>query len=103
MTGQVGLTPWFPWPLNRWRWLNEAIPAERLAAVRVGVGLVLLLDVLCTYLPAVGDFYGPEGVGGPGRVSASSPPPASWSVLAWCDSLPVLQAAGVLRVVAAAG
>src|SRR5205823_3952047 len=32
----VGLKPWFPWPLSRWRWLNEPVRAERLAALRIG-------------------------------------------------------------------
>src|SRR5581483_5576329 len=33
----AGLRPWYPWPLSRWRWWTEPVPAERLAALRIGL------------------------------------------------------------------
>jgi len=54
----VGVQPLLPWPLSRSSWWTEPVRAERLAALRIGVGLVLLLDVLGTYLPRAGDFFG---------------------------------------------
>jgi hypothetical protein len=62
----VGLRPWYPWPLSRWRWWTEAVRAERLAALRIGVAAVLLLDLLVTYWPHAGDFYGRDSLGRPG-------------------------------------
>jgi hypothetical protein len=60
----VGLTPWLPWPLARWAWWTEPVRAERLAALRIGLGLVLLVDILGFYLPHAADFYGPNSLGG---------------------------------------
>jgi uncharacterized membrane protein YphA (DoxX/SURF4 family) len=54
----VGLKPWLPWPLSRSRWWTEPVRAERLAALRIGLAAVLLLDVLLTYLPHAHDFFG---------------------------------------------
>jgi hypothetical protein len=52
MSGDVvGLRPWLPWPLSRWHWWTEPVPAERLAALRIGLAAALLLDLLTTYLP----------------------------------------------------
>ena len=59
MTTVVGLTPWLPWPLSRWRSWTEPVRAERLAALRIGLGVVLLLDVLIGHLPQVHEFWGP--------------------------------------------
>jgi hypothetical protein len=61
----VGLRPWLPWPLSRWRWWTEPAPAERLAALRVGVAFVLLCDVLLTYLPDRRVFFGRGSLGDP--------------------------------------
>ena len=34
--GQViGVRPWLPGSLGRWRWFNDPVPAERLAALRI--------------------------------------------------------------------
>ena len=51
----TGVNPWLPWPLPRWPWWTRPVRAERLAALRVGVGLVLLIDVLGHYLPRATD------------------------------------------------
>jgi hypothetical protein len=59
----VGLQPWFPWPLSRWRWLTAPVRAERLAAVRIALALCALVDVLTTYLPMSGLLFGPDSLG----------------------------------------
>ncbi|HZT80370.1 MAG TPA: hypothetical protein VFA26_09115 [Gemmataceae bacterium] len=61
----VGLRPWLPWPLSRSPWWAAPVPAQRLAALRIGLGLVLLLDVLLTYAPYAHDFYGRGSLGAP--------------------------------------
>jgi hypothetical protein len=82
MTGSVvGLRPWLPWPLSRWRWWTEPVPAERLAALRLGLSAVLVLDLVATYLPGVGTFFGPDSLGSP-YLGQRGP----WSILAEVDS-----------------
>ena len=54
----VGLKPWLPHILASSPWWTEPIRAERLAALRIGIGLTLLVDVLWLYLPRAGDFFG---------------------------------------------
>ncbi len=61
----VGMEPRLPWPLNRATWWTEPVRAERLAALRIGVGLALLLDVLLTYLPYTYELYGAGSLGAP--------------------------------------
>jgi uncharacterized membrane protein YphA (DoxX/SURF4 family) len=61
----VGLKPWLPWPLSRSRWWNAPVPAKRLAALRIALAGVLLLDLLCTYLPHASALFGREGMGRP--------------------------------------
>lgn len=58
----AGLIPWLPWPLCRWRWWTDLVRAERLAALRIGLALVLLVDLLTTYAPHVHDFYGADSL-----------------------------------------
>ena len=31
-----GVKPWFPWPLSRWRWLNDPVRAEAEEAGTLG-------------------------------------------------------------------
>jgi hypothetical protein len=61
----VGVRPWLPWPLSRWRCWTAPVRAERLASLRIALGLVLLLDVLFTYLPHSRDFFGRDSLGSP--------------------------------------
>src|SRR5690349_5193298 len=61
----VGLKPWYPWPLSRWPWWTAPVAAERLAALRIGLASVLLLDVLLTYLPMGSIFFGKNSFGSP--------------------------------------
>ena len=78
----VGLQPRLPGFLGSSRWWNEPVRAERLAAVRIGTALVLLLDVLWMYGPRTTDFYGGDSLGSPevfaGRLSYGF----RWSLLA---------------------
>src|SRR5919202_6457019 len=76
----IGLNPWLPWPLSRSAWWTEPVRAERLAALRIGVAAVLLLDVLGTYLPRLHDFFGPDSLGSP-EVFAGGRGFLRWSVL----------------------
>jgi hypothetical protein len=61
----LGLKPWFPWPLSRWRWLTAPVRAERLAALRIAVGLVMFLDVLGTLYLSRNQWFGPGSLGEP--------------------------------------
>jgi hypothetical protein len=60
----VGIQPWFPWPLSRWSWLTESIPAERVAALRIATAIVLLIDLLVCYLPHFHTLFSTDALGG---------------------------------------
>jgi hypothetical protein len=82
----VGVQPWLPWPLSAWSWWSAPVRAERLALLRIGVGLVLLVDVLCNYAPYTLDYFGQGGLGDPGAFDwrfkwNESPPRMVWSLL----------------------
>jgi len=78
----AGIRPWFPGPLGRWKWLNEEIPAERMAALRIAVGLVLILDIVGTYLPYFSLFFSSEHFGIPETKAARFTADYSyWSIL----------------------
>lgn len=67
MTGNplvVGLKPWFPGALGRWKWLTDPIPAERAAALRIATAVTVLLDILLTYLPHFTVLFSPSELGG---------------------------------------
>ncbi len=79
---RVGVFPWQPWPLSAWRWWSDPVRAERLAALRVGVALCLLLDLAFTYAPAVDQFFGPANMGVPDWFAwVRNSPRLSWSLL----------------------
>jgi hypothetical protein len=69
-----GVLPRLPAWLANSRWWTQPIRAERLAALRIGVGLVLLLDVLGTYVPRYADFFGRNSLTAPGTATQT----ASW-------------------------
>jgi uncharacterized membrane protein YphA (DoxX/SURF4 family) len=69
----VGKQPWLPPPLATSKWWTVPVAAERLAAVRIGVGLTLVGDVLGTYLPRSGDLFGAGSV----TQASDVPSPAS--------------------------
>jgi hypothetical protein len=82
MSRVVGTVPWLPGALGRW--LGAPIPAERLAAWRIGTGLVLPFDILFFYMPLLGHFYGEESLAGPGVFAGRfARPHWNWSVLEW--------------------
>jgi hypothetical protein len=78
----IGLKPWLPGFLGRSPWWTEPIRAERLAAVRIGAGALLLVDILGMYVPRAGDFLGADSLGSPevfaGRLSTGW----QWSLMA---------------------
>jgi uncharacterized membrane protein YphA (DoxX/SURF4 family) len=78
-TAIVGTKPWLPWPLARWPWWTEPIRAERLAALRIALAAVLLVDVLGTYLPCSQDFFGPNSLGS-ASIFEGSPTSGPWSL-----------------------
>jgi hypothetical protein len=59
----VGVKPILPSWLASSEWWTKPVRAEGLAALRIGVGLVLLLDMLVTYAPHWQLFFGPQGLG----------------------------------------
>jgi hypothetical protein len=61
----VGLNPWLPWPLSAWRWWTAPVRAERLAVLRIGLALALLVDLWLNYRPYVADFFAVGSMGGP--------------------------------------
>jgi uncharacterized membrane protein YphA (DoxX/SURF4 family) len=77
----VGVRPWFPWPLSRWRWLTGPVPAERLAGLRIGIAALLLLDILCTYLPYANVLFGGESLGRPEMFRYLYRPEWSWKAV----------------------
>jgi hypothetical protein len=78
----IGLQPWLPGFLGRSAWWNEPIRAERLAAVRIGIAVVLLADVLWLYLPQAADFYGGGSLGSPEVFAGRLARGLRWSLLA---------------------
>ncbi len=61
----VGIQPWLPWPFAAWGWWTEPVRAERLALLRIGVALALLVDLLLNYVPDTFAFFGKGGLGDP--------------------------------------
>lgn len=61
----VGIIPELPQFLAGWTSLTEPIRSERLAAFRIGLGLVLTLDILTSYLPFLHTFFGENSLGDP--------------------------------------
>src|SRR5262245_2788390 len=89
----VGLKPWLPDMLERCDWWTEPIRAERLAAVRIGVGAVLLADILWTYVPRASDFFGIGSLGSPEVFADRLNSGWRWSLLAGVADHGVLLAA----------
>src|SRR5262245_14388952 len=59
----VGLKPWLPWPLSAWSWWTEPVRAERLALLRIGVALCVLLDLSVYYGPGLLDYFAKGSLG----------------------------------------
>jgi hypothetical protein len=99
----VGITPWLPWPLSACRWWTRPVRAERLAALRIGLSLVLLFDLLTTYLPTLHTFYGQDSLGQPSFFDYRFKAPRwNWSLLRGVQDPAVFRAALVIWVVATA-
>lgn len=65
-----------PWPLSRWKWLTDPIPAERVAAVRIATAVALLIDLLFGCLLSFRLLFTADGLAG--RDGG-----AGWSLLKW--------------------
>jgi hypothetical protein len=100
-TKVIGMRPWLPWPLSRYSSWSGLVRAERLAAFRIGVAIVLLFDILGTYWPRAGDFFGRDSLGSP-EVFATAAQKYRWSVLRLTDDPTMLQSLLVLWAVSAA-
>ena len=61
----VGVQPRLPGPLRRWNWLLRPIPAERMAALRIAVAVVALLDIGIGCVPQFETHFSESGLGGP--------------------------------------
>src|SRR5260370_29213680 len=81
----VGLRPWLPWPLCDSPWWTQPVRAERLAALRIGVAIMLLVDVFTLYLPHADAFFGRDSLGSP-AVFAPSALSLRWSLLRCVES-----------------
>lgn len=100
----VGIQPWFPWPLSRWPWWTEAIPAERVAALRIVTASVLLFDLLFTYLPHFHTLFSPEALGGRDLYAGKfRDDHYFWSLLRWLPEGWGPQAVFAVWIVAAVG
>jgi uncharacterized membrane protein YphA (DoxX/SURF4 family) len=96
----LGIQPWLPGSMGKSSWWNEPIRAERVAALRIGIAIVLLWDILFTYMPLAGDFFGLGSLGSP-EVFAGFRPQPRWSFLRGINSPGIVQAALMVWAVAA--
>ena len=111
----VGLESWLPAFLRR-PWWTEPVPAERLAALRIGTALVLLVDILVTSWPYAALLFSADGYAAPEisrhqrgaafapwSVLSGSASPAAWTAIfiTWTGAA-VLLLVGVYPRVAAA-
>jgi hypothetical protein len=97
----VGLKPWLPWPLSRWKIWTEPVAAERLAALRIGLASILFLDVLHTYLPMGTIFFGKDSLGSPSIFAYRFKSPSwLWSILKDVESPSIIQIALVVWTIA---
>lgn len=97
----VGLRPWLPWPLCDWPWWTEPVRAERLAAFRIGVAIMLLVDIFTLYLPHANAFFGRDSLGSP-EVFAPTPTSIRWSILRGVESPEAVTAVLATWAIAAA-
>lgn len=95
----VDVVPWLPGRLGRW--VTAPIPAERLAALRIAVAVVFLVDLLGFYLPEFALLLGPRSVTAAALRGSETPGGWQWSVLWWLP--PEWGGAAVLGVGVLAG
>lgn len=78
----VGVIPWLPWPLSGWSWWTQPVRAERLALLRIGLALCLLVDIGLNYAPETITFFSTGSLGDPGLHDwRFKPPRMTWSLL----------------------
>lgn len=101
-TSLVGTMPVLPVWLQGFKSLSEPIRAERWAAFRIGLGLILTLDILLTYIPFSQTFLGGSSLGDP-AIFASRFTDGSfrWSIFAGESNLFTLQFALALWLLSA--
>lgn len=95
----VGLKPWLPWPLRSSVWWTEPVRAERLAALRIGLAVSLLLDILGIYMPYASDIF---RMGSPQNVSSLPAPTLPWLLLRGVEDLMVWRIILIVWALAAA-
>jgi hypothetical protein len=84
---------WLPWPLRRFAWWTRPVRAERLAAFRIGLATVLLVDVTATYLPYVAAFFGSDSlVSSLFTTGPRTGPTWEWSLLGGVSSVATARA-----------
>jgi len=82
----VGVSPWLPWPLGGWPWWTEPVPGQRLAMLRIGLGLCMLLDICLGIAPFTLDYFGKGELGDPAVFAwRFSTPRSYWSLLRGFD------------------
>ncbi len=87
----AGTRPWLPWPLHRSPFWTAPLAAERAAALRIGVALVLLADLAVSYLPGAHWLYGGGSMGAPAVFGwLGQAPNWSWSLLGGVESRAVI-------------
>jgi hypothetical protein len=83
----VGVKPWLLWPFCWSRWWSEPIRAERVAALRIGLGLCMLFDLCTTYLPDYQLWFGEGSMGAPDLFAwMFKPGKYYWSILRGVES-----------------
>ena len=98
----IGPTPYLPGALGRW--LNAPLPAARLYAWRVGVGVLVLFDVLFLYLADYSALYGVHGYTTPaGSDIHFQPHRVIWSLLRFLPQGPMWLALFIVWACAAVG
>lgn len=89
----IGVAPRLPEPLAHWKLFTVPVHAERLAALRIGMGLALLFDVVVTFWPERHALFGSGSLGSAevfaGRLRA---PYWNWSLLGWADQPALIDA-----------
>jgi hypothetical protein len=89
----AGLQPWLPWPLSRYAWWTVPVPAERLAALRIGVAALLFVDIALFYLPASHVYFGRDSLADSATFAVAREAKGYWSAFAGIDEPVVLHCA----------
>jgi hypothetical protein len=83
--------PWLPWPLSAWAWWTEPLRAERLALLRIGVALCLIVDIALNDAPFTFSYFGIGGLGDPALFNwRFQPDRMTWSLLRGVGDGPIV-------------